>query len=88
MAALEDEVFSKMGLLNLEELLNIHSELGLPNIVEEAEKTQAKVRRNIVRFLTSDEVVNSEDNGAAHYLVIKTYMDTQDIRVTRTRLRL
>ena len=84
MATLEDEVFSKMGLLNLEELLNIYSELGLPDIAEEAEKTQANIRRKVVRFLTSDEVVNSDDKGAAHYLVIKTYMDTQDIIVTRT----
>ena len=84
MAALEDEVFGKIGQLNLDELLNIHGDLGLPEIVDDAHRTQQRVRRAIMRFLTSDEVVNSDDQGGAHYLRIKTFMDTQDIIVTRT----
>ena len=84
MADVEDEVFSKMGLLNLDELLNIHGELQLPAITDDAERTPANVRRRIMRFLVSDEVLNSDDQGTAHYLIIKTYLDTQDVRVTRT----
>ena len=81
---IEDEVFTKLGLLNLDELLNIHGELGLPAIEDDAQRTRGGVRGTIIRFLMSDQVVNSEDHGAAHYLVIKTFLDTQDIVVTRT----
>ena len=79
---LEDEVFGSLGLLKLDELLNIYNELGLPPIITE-EPQRAVVRKRIMKFLTSDEVENSDDQGHAHFLRIKTYLDTQDIRVSR-----
>ena len=57
--ALEDEVFGKLGLLQLDELLNVYGELGLPAITDDAEKTQTVVRKKIMKFLTSDAVEGS-----------------------------
>jgi hypothetical protein len=82
---LEDEVFGSLGLLKLDELLNIYDDLGLPAITEEdAHRVVAVVRRRIMKFLTSDTVENSDDQGCAHFLAIKTFLDTQDIRVSRS----
>ena len=84
MATPEDEVFSSLGLLRLDELLNIYGDLGLPDITDDGDRNVAVVRKRIMKFLTSDEVEKSEDQGLAHFLRIKTYLDTQDIKVSRT----
>ena len=84
MATPEDEVFSSLGLLRLDELLNIYGDLGLPDITDDGDRNVAVVRKRIMKFLTSDAVEKSDDQGLAHFLRIKTYLDTQDIKVSRT----
>ena len=72
--AVEQEVLKQIGDLELEQLMVIHGELGLPN-VEEDKKVLPHVRKLILRHLSSDEVEQSPDQGLAHFLKIKEYMD-------------
>ena len=71
----EKEVLANIGDLTLEQLLVVHTDLGLPAI-DDAKKVEAHVLKVILRYLNSEEVEDSDDGGLAHFLRIRTYMDT------------
>ena len=77
---IEDEVFSRMGWLNLAELAAVYQGLGLPTITDPDEMVSHVVRKKIMKFLTSDDVENSDDQGAAHFLWVKGFMDQEDVK--------
>ena len=74
MAAGLQQILLDLAQLSLEQLIPIHNQLGLAN-VEEAEDSQLNRWVLLTRFLSSQEVAESDDNGAAHFLRIRTYLN-------------
>ena len=73
--ALVTEVLRWLPELSFEQLLVVYTDhLGQPN-VQDDRRNQQSVLKLIMRFLSSEEVEQSEDGGLAHFLQIHTYLD-------------
>ena len=71
----EQAVLQQLSTLELNELKQVHEELKLPEVTDETKKENALyVRRMIVRHLSSDTVVDEEDEGLATFLHIQTFI--------------
>ena len=73
MGSAEEEVFDNIGQLNVEQLLEVHSGLGLPAI-EQAQQTRGTLLKVIRRYLISEALEKSEDGGLSQILWIQTYL--------------
>ena len=79
----EQAVLRQLSTLELNELKQVHEELKLPEVTDETKKENALyVRRMIVRHLSSDTVVDEEDEGLATFLHIQTFIKG----ITKTQL--
>ena len=73
--ALVTEVLRWLPELSFEQLLVVYTDhLGQPD-VQGDRRNQQSVLKLIMRFLSSEEVEQSEDGGLAHFLQIHTYLD-------------
>ena len=69
----EEEVFDNIGQLNVEQLLEVHSGLGL-SAIEQAQQTRGTLLKVIRRYLISEALEKSEDGGLSQILWIQTYL--------------
>lgn len=76
MGDVEEEVLSKLHELTLDELIEVNVQLNLPT-VEEGKKIKSSVMKVILKYLSSDDVENSDDKGLAHFLWIKEFIKTK-----------
>ena len=75
---LEEWVIGKMGELELDQLKFIHNNLQLPAIDPDKDNKR-HVMKLILRYLSSEDVEDSDDGGMAHFLAIQTYLDSLGI---------
>lgn len=61
------KVIEKLPLLSAEDLLVVKTQLQLPDIPE-GKKTKSFILKMILKYLSGDEVENSEDGGISHFL--------------------
>ena len=76
----EEFVFGKLNELTVNELIIVNDQLKLPAI-EEGKKIKSSVMKVILKYLSSDGVENSDDQGLAHFLWIKEFIEKKDIKV-------
>ena len=82
----EQGVFKKLGEINLDVLKQVYTELQLPDVTDENKKeNETYIRRMIVRHLSSDTVVEVEDEGLATFLQLRTFIQglTKDLLLTK-----
>ena len=82
-ATIEEEVLGSLPLLDVNQLKNVYAELNLPDIADPTKQVKSNLLRKINNYLTSDEVDESEDSGLAHFQMIQTFMQTQDVRIKK-----
>ena len=75
LSEVEKELLGTLGKLSLEQLTVVHTDLRLPPIPD-GQNTQPRVLKRILRYLSSEEVEESDDAGLAHFLHIQTYLNT------------
>ena len=75
---LEEWVIGKMGDLELDQLKFIHGNLQLAAIDPDKDNKR-HVMKVILRYLSSEEVEDSDDGGMAHFLAIQTYLNSLGI---------
>ena len=73
----EKEVLRQLSELSVEHLKLVHTELGLTEISDDNKKeSDSYIRKMIIRHLSSDEVVEVEDEGLSTYLHLNTFIKT------------
>ena len=70
----EENVFEKLGVLTLEELITVNGELKLPDIAE-GKKVKSHVLKVILKFLSSEAVEQASDVGQSYFLRNKKFID-------------
>ena len=83
MTSTEEEVFGRIGELDLEQLMIVHGELKLPNI-EEGKKVKFYVLKVILKYYSSDTLEQTEDGGLSMFMWIKTLLDGGDVKTEDT----
>ena len=74
MAEVEEEVFASICELNVEQLVRIYDELGLPNL-ERGKRVKSYVLKTILKYLSSDELEQSDDSGNSKFLWIQSFIN-------------
>jgi hypothetical protein len=73
----EKEVMRRLAELGVDDLKTVHTELKLADITDESKKdNESYIRKMIMRHLSSDTVVDAEDEGLSTYLFLNTFMKT------------
>ena len=83
MVSPEEEVFARIGELDLEQLMTVHGELKLPNI-EKGKKVKSYVMKVILKYLSIDTLEQTEDGGQSTFLWIMTLFDGEDVKTEDT----
>ena len=83
MASTEEEVFGRIGELNLEQLMIVHDEIKLPNI-EEGKRVKYSVLNVILKYVSSDTLEQAEDGGLSTCLWIKNLFYGEDVKTEVT----
>ena len=73
----EREVVRQLGELSVERLKLVHTELKLPAITNDAKKeSDSYIRKMILRHLSSEAIVDAEDEGLSTFLHLNTFINT------------
>ena len=71
----EKEVVSQLGVLQLDKLKLVYTELKLAEITDNNKKdNESYIRRMIMRHLSSDTIGEAEDEGLATFLHLSTFI--------------
>ena len=70
----ETEVLKQLGDLQLGELVEVHKELKLTAIPDGKEDNKSFILKTILRYLSSEEMQNAEDEGVSTFLVLLDFI--------------
>ena len=64
----EGEVFSRLGSLSLEKLEQLKEHVEIGTVIPDGKKNKSFLLRMIIKYLSSDEILNLEDEGLSTFL--------------------